>query len=615
MAQLITKNLDKPYGKDSILIFHHINKCGGSTFRDFLNRNFDNSFHVENAVDWPNIIQQTNQSFGTTAISGPSVRGIHEHLLDRFNVYYVTILRNPVDLVRSHYQGSFNLRYHYGNLEKFILSIEPNQILRNIANGDLTLAKERLQQFYFLFGMVEYYDISMDLFSHYIPFHFNNYKARNVSNSSQQYIDQRLIDIIMELNRYDIEFYQWAYQEFKKLTTDYLIKNDKNDVITILPEKIDDMSSINSDKTILDSLKNDDITFAIERLENIAGNDFSLNFALSLLYAEINNKNKLETCLIKLDDMRKDAFKIKLSDFYRKSNPAKSKELLAYLIDTYKPFSTTFIDSDMNQFLARCYSCLADLCENLNAEINYRQALSLSPKYIITILNYAVFLRKTKQYDKLVRLFEETLERLPSSCFIPINFYREFFVSLFEAGEEKKAYKMLEAKYNSFSDIYLSTLKGFTPIPYALKSTKSSLIIRTAPMILLDYFITEKLNEYKKDFYILTTNASVSTVKEKYSVSSVFFMPDGIFDFDLEQMKVDPNLKKYQYDLAIILMNNLHFQSYIHIYKLIKSIHAKSVYFYSIEQMSSKSHNNHLIGEENIYPYIEGKKQDEASSI
>jgi hypothetical protein len=206
-----------------MIVSLHIPKTGGTSFNFILENNFGfRNCHTN----------QTNRSTFTQADLDfarkcyPSLRSLVGHnLVDPLQLtvadaFYMTILREPVARVISHYQYSVQRGHNKKTFEETLRASEnlENLQVKLMAGGrDLDKAKRFLERCDFV-GLTENFDLSLRVLERLSPWKLKlNYKRRVVAetNTLKDALksDQRMLDMAREYNKLDIELYQFAVDE------------------------------------------------------------------------------------------------------------------------------------------------------------------------------------------------------------------------------------------------------------------------------------------------------------------------------------------------------------------------------------------------------------------
>ena len=202
------------------LVFYHVPKCAGTSFRACLTRNFNTCLEIQTFHDWIDLQASVkNPSFDNeqdVALFGHSTWGIHEILTDR-DVYYITFLRDPVDRMLSRYREERSRRFEEIPIREFLIPrIQHGGMVTYLGNGSLELAAYRLMHCFDSFGIVEQYQKSLRWFQSIYDFktidspHLN--KTRERGNETE--LRCMIRELFMELNPDELRFYEHAVHEF-----------------------------------------------------------------------------------------------------------------------------------------------------------------------------------------------------------------------------------------------------------------------------------------------------------------------------------------------------------------------------------------------------------------
>ena len=205
-----------------MIVFLHIHKTAGSTFQFILENTFGVfACHTNHAKK--RVFDQSDFDFARKLF--PGMRSLAGHnLIDPLRLvvpdpFYVTFLREPVSRVISHYQDSVVS----GNRRTFEEELRRSERLENlqvkaISGGrDLGRAKQFLERCHFV-GLTEKFELSLQVLDKLSPYRLNlNYRKRRVApdNAIRKAAenDPRLIEMIRDYNRLDLELYSFAVNE------------------------------------------------------------------------------------------------------------------------------------------------------------------------------------------------------------------------------------------------------------------------------------------------------------------------------------------------------------------------------------------------------------------
>lgn len=223
------------------VIFLHIPKCAGSTLGEIISRQYPSS-HTHHITTIPDLQKSINefQNLPKSAredirfLWGHGVFGLHNYLSGRTE--YVTLLREPVDRVISYYyyvRRTQAHRHHEAaqemSLREYVTSgvnkMLDNQMTRAIVKGvgeanveTFRQAKENLNKYFAVVGLVEHFDKSILLMKQYFGWGDVSYRKRNVSPNHPSKKDLRasLREQIEERNHWDRKLYKYGAQQLKR---------------------------------------------------------------------------------------------------------------------------------------------------------------------------------------------------------------------------------------------------------------------------------------------------------------------------------------------------------------------------------------------------------------
>lgn len=206
-----------------MIIFLHVHKTGGSTFQFILENSFGIFACHTNHTKRP-VFGQAELNFARRFF--PRLRSVSGHnLIDPLSLnaadpFYMTILRDPVARVLSHYQELVSHGRDCGTFEDTLRQRGPLQNLHvRLMAGEANLDKARrfLEKCGWV-GLTEKFDLSLRVLEQLSPYKLNlKYKRRRVARDDtiKQSLasDTRLVDMIREFNRLDVQLYSFAADE------------------------------------------------------------------------------------------------------------------------------------------------------------------------------------------------------------------------------------------------------------------------------------------------------------------------------------------------------------------------------------------------------------------
>lgn len=246
--------LEKEIGKEQVLIFLHISKAGGSTLHTILEKQYPGVGHYftsgnprgEEKGRWERLSMEERENI--SVVRGHVNYGVHEFI--KKPSVYITMLRNPVERVISHYYFHKRDVGHYlhkeslsenWTLEDFVCKTTENDngqtralagvldvysFLRAgqsaISFGGcgreiLEIAKSNLRDFAVV-GLTERFDESLILLKRTLGWqNAPVYVKENVTadRPRKEVVPQDVLDLIKKHNELDIELYRYATELFE----------------------------------------------------------------------------------------------------------------------------------------------------------------------------------------------------------------------------------------------------------------------------------------------------------------------------------------------------------------------------------------------------------------
>ncbi len=227
------------------LVFVHIPKAGGSTLQESILSHYPGGkFYrftgdTQQWLDFPGVDEEERASFDV--LVGHVHYGVHRYLPEPAT--YMTMLRDPVDRVVSHYYYVLSDTTHYLHpivaqrgytLYEFAMTrvsheldndqvrwlTEPHHFdIERVDRSLLDEAKWNLEHGFAAFGLMERFDESLRCLES--AFGWNRSPARERKNVNPDRpplseIDPAALEVIRQVNQFDVELYEFAKALFEE---------------------------------------------------------------------------------------------------------------------------------------------------------------------------------------------------------------------------------------------------------------------------------------------------------------------------------------------------------------------------------------------------------------
>lgn len=236
-------------------------KAGGTTFNDVLKRQYnkDSIYEIDGYDQDASFDKLINlpdsEKEKINCVIGHQRYGAHSHMTKKFE--YITILRDPVQRVLSDYyymklmsKGDIS---NYINSKHFTFEEYLNSnILPNISNFQCRLisgvkeplmgmnlkpvpesclekAKRNLNNFLYV-GLIENFDENLIILRELLGWENIYYEKKRVNTLKPKEYEEKIIQMIREKNKLDIELYEYAKKTFEKSKLNYgkTLRSDLN---------------------------------------------------------------------------------------------------------------------------------------------------------------------------------------------------------------------------------------------------------------------------------------------------------------------------------------------------------------------------------------------------
>lgn len=234
--------------KPQKIIFLHVPKTAGTTFFQIVSKQYDENkifyidgMNVKKSLEhFKSLDNKTRNLY--SCIYGHQPFGMHKFFNEK--TYYITLLRDPIERIISHYHYVLRTPTHY--LHKTVKSNKislkeyaKSGISSELSNGQTKLisgdesnssnqeilikAIKNIDNHFYCVGFSDFFDETILLLKRKLGWKDVYYSKKNVApkGSSKRIIPQSTIDEIAEANELDIKLYDYALQKFKAETSGF----------------------------------------------------------------------------------------------------------------------------------------------------------------------------------------------------------------------------------------------------------------------------------------------------------------------------------------------------------------------------------------------------------
>jgi hypothetical protein len=240
------KKLDKHANQEQVLIFLHIPKAAGSTLRRIIEKQYEPStiFTIPSFYSSKEEFRQVAefQLKEIKVLKGHMFFGLHEVLPKPST--YITLLRDPVERIISHYYYVLRNPSHYlykdvksknMSLKEYAssgLSVELDNGQTRLISGFnfpdhsqpasqemLEVAKQNLKLHFAVVGIAEEFNKTLIILKKEFGWKMHFYVKENTTKNRpmKERISKETLDVIRNYNELDIELYRYAKDIFEDL--------------------------------------------------------------------------------------------------------------------------------------------------------------------------------------------------------------------------------------------------------------------------------------------------------------------------------------------------------------------------------------------------------------
>lgn len=561
------------------LVYNHIPKCAGNTVVDAVTRRIPGGFFIRTAWEYGELLDQAPAMLerdNAILVHGHGVWGVHDYLPDDVRCFYFTWLREPFRQAVS--AVNYSIANYFYTEREFADRLRGFRNFQTdfLADGDLDLAIDRLENRYLMAGFVEHFDDSLKMLFDKLGMAVPDFQIRNVTGRNHGK-DLTPTEEFLENNQKDYALYNWALERFGPRPASVQVATEVRHNVQYHPQS----------ERIVEDLKNADNARVAEGLRRLIETepDHPLMpgrmYALSSVVGTDDRKEGVrlyrEACKVMAANiMRKPAFAL---------TPEELGELTRMALGRLPDLESRERDSVLNrsrQYLLRELAEIAGKTgEPDEAERLYRQAVAANPGDRGTVRACAAMLRGRGKADEAFAL----LLALPPSIRNETGCMLELIVTLYAARgiaavrefltEHPDFAKPLETRPTSPGPVTEIPLEDFDP-------GKRLLLLRSAPEIVCDDAL-ETLAGRWPNLEMDGLLQEGCTLNEAHRLSNVDRMQPGLFNADAVFATLGETLAQRSYDTILVPVNGqLPPERYANFTDFARRIGCDKVYGYSL---------------------------------
>lgn len=209
-----------------------------------------------------------------------------------------------------------------------------------------------------------------------------------------------------------------------------------------------------------------------------------------------------------------------------------------------------------------------------------------------------VMWRKAGAFENALNILQDLLKD-PENIGLSELMAKELAVTHYEYGDHDAAYKTI----NSFSDVlmdgYYAELISTNHVAYDFSNVfsdiQTALVIRTAPMLVFDYFINNMKKYYDGNIDILSPPNEGLDGFASDRLHTYYKLPPKLFCFDSDIEYIDTAIFNKNYGVVVVLLSSHDMRGYNDIFRLIKLLKYKLIMSYSLCQLYAQKYKETLI--------------------
>lgn len=589
------------------IIFHHIYKCAGtSMWRCYTQHHTNRSFSIYSHLAWAKLhAQGVPPGQGPMFLYGHEAWGAHTLLPSEIRVHYFTFLRAPVPLYLSMWRYAEAKCDGAGSVGAMLQAFPGNHMVRALGGGDLSLAQERLEQDYCVFGLVEQFPESMRMHEQVFGLDISQFQKANVTpgrgarsgpeQAPEQ--DEELLERISQHNRLDLELYAFAQKLFTRrrqaLQIDAAHTADiaPSETSTERPDAKELSFTSEKARALVDA---GDYARALDVMKQLP-EDADFLKAAGKLAAKRGDFDTALPCLQRAFELHP-AFYEDLADALFIHAPEKARSFLLAQLHAVQDVPPSLPDSALTRIRQDMLKRLAvGETETPEQALAYaKQGFLLNPDNFAALQCYVMCLRRLEYFAEATDLLERYL-RQNRRVVEEAAAFQELAATLYAGGETKRALAVPERMrrrgvQTSARDAYaqLHVVDRVLSLADFFRADRKTVLIRCAPEFLLAYLCDAAAGlPNTGDIDLVTPSSGGDSTTKGDIFRRTIPAPGGMFTMSAAPPDFLQTLTQGEYDAALLLCSNLNLPYYAQWLTLTRRIGAKQVALFPKENALS----------------------------